>query len=134
MATEITQDVDNTTAEEEIPYTEPSPPKAKNPKRVEQGKKLAEWNKKNKQKAKAKVFEQNESPTIENVSPKNNNINYWVLGGTIVVGGLVVGVLYFTQRGAQVEASLAEASLPTRQVQVHTPSESKPQADDFDMA
>ena len=46
MATEITQDVDNTTAEEEISYTEPSPPKAKNPKRVEQGKKLAEWNKK----------------------------------------------------------------------------------------
>ena len=82
-----------------------------------------------------KVSEQNESSTIENVSPKNNNINYWVLGGTIAVGGLVVGALYFTQRGAQVvEASLAEASVPTRQVQVHTPSESKPQADVFDMA
>ena len=129
MATENTQDVNNITAEEEQSKSEPKlePPKTKNLKRVEQGKRLAEWNRKNKQKLLTKVSEQNES--IENVLPKNNNINYWVLGGTIVVGGLVVGVLYFTQRGAQVEASL-----PTRQVQVHTPSESKPQADDFDMA
>ena len=124
MTTEITQDVDNTTVEEEIPYTEPPPPKTKNPKRVEQGKRLAEWNKKNKQKLLTKVSEQIEPP-IETSSQKN--INYWFLGGTVVVGGLVIGVLYFTQRGAQVEPHVPTPQVPE-------PQAPEPQADVFDMA
>ena len=99
-------------------------PKTKNPKRVEQGKKLAEWNKKNKKQS--KVSPQTDSvpveKSVENCVQKDKN--YWFVGGVVIIGGVVIGTLYFTRRGAQVQEST---------VQVETPV-SETQPDDFYMA
>ena len=38
--------------------------------------------------------------------------NYWVLGGVIIVGGIIVGTLYFMQRGASPEFSPPKVSSP----------------------
>ena len=122
MATESTDiTVPN---DEEIINAEVPKPKTKNPKRVEQGKKLAEWNKKNKKQS--KVSPQTDSvpveKSVENCVQKDKN--YWFVGGVVIIGGVVIGTLYFTRRGAQVQEST---------VQVETPV-SETQPDDFYMA
>ena len=72
-------------------------PKAKNPKRVEQGRRLAEWNKKNKEKL--KIEKTGDSPVF-----KKDDTNYWIIGGIFIAGGIVVGLVYFTQRGAEMSS------------------------------
>lgn len=110
MATENTQ-VDQT--DEEIPVVEE---KTKNPKRVEQGKRLVEWNRTNKANPKAPT-----KPKLGVKKPMPEN--YWVLGGVIVVGGIVVGTLYFISRGTEVSSP-----------EVSSPVPDTPQTDPFDMA
>ena len=134
MSTETTQD-DNTVVNTVEEPTVEQKPKTKNPKRVEQGRKLAEWNRKNKAAKKPDVSIEKpanspvESPAekIETPIPIKKPLkeNYWVLGGVIVVGGLVVGTLYFIHRGTEIHTSstpqITEVSTPT------------PQTDPFDM-
>ncbi|GAG97009.1 unnamed protein product [marine sediment metagenome] len=57
---------------------------------------------------------------------------YWFLGSAIVVGGLVIGILYFNQRGEQVSTSQKATPTPTSTpVPVPIPT---PQSDVFNMA
>tara|TARA_B110000881_G_C18354102_1_gene402978 strand:- start:273 stop:638 length:366 start_codon:yes stop_codon:yes gene_type:complete len=113
----------------DVPIEEPAKDitstKPKNSKRVEQGQRLAEWNRKNKlQKQK-----QNDSPKSNSpIKKEHTENNYWFLGGTIVVGGLVVGSLYFIQRGAEVSTPQPPTPQPP------TPQPPTPQTDPFDMA
>jgi len=94
MATENTQQVDNK-ASEEIPQTELPKPKTKNPMRIEQGKRLAEWNKQNKRKVPAKMLD--EKPERKSDSATLNlQENYWILLGGTVVGIVLFGTLYLT--------------------------------------
>lgn len=79
--------------------------KEKNPKRVEQGKKLAEWNKKNKkavleaqpaqeEEVPAQEVSSQEKPAQEVIAqekPKLNSLD-WILGGGALI---VIGALYF---------------------------------------
>ena len=67
----------------------------KNPKRVEQGKKLAEWNRKKKEKKKVELESVETTPaeTVETTP------NYRLIGGIVIVGGIAVGLIYFIQRG-----------------------------------
>ena len=79
--------------------------KEKNPKRVEQGKKLAEWNKKNKkavleaqpaqeEEVPAQEVSSQEKPAQEVIAqekPKLNSLD-WILGGGALV---IIGALYF---------------------------------------
>ena len=69
----------------------------KNPKRVEQGKRLAEWNRKKKEAKKKKVeLESVETTPAETVE---TTPNYRLIGGIVIVGGIAVGLIYFIQRG-----------------------------------
>jgi hypothetical protein len=134
--------VDNIIADEEIPKVEQKmePLMVKNSKRVEQGKRLAEWNKQNKR---PKIKMQNDSPASVQTAPmqtapvqpvhtqEKDNTNYWILGGTIIVGGIAVGLIYFTQRGKIIQSvQIPEAPIQT----VEIPAQVSTQENLFDMA
>jgi hypothetical protein len=141
MSTETTQDDNTVVNAAEEPIVEQKP-KTKNPKRIEQGKKLAEWNRKNKAAKKPdspvaiEKFANSpvelpvidtpviDTPVKKPVSKKPLQENYWVMGGVIIVGGLFVGTLYFINRGADQVSSAP---------QISTPQVSAPQTDPFDM-
>ena len=110
MATENTS-VDDIIVDEEISKEIPKeipkvkPPKIKNPKRIEQGRRLVEWNKKNKERRKMQPATQpaTQPPMQPAMQPatrtQKDNTDYWMLGGVIVIGGIVVSLIYFIQRG-----------------------------------
>lgn len=132
--TEENAEVDNTiTTVDDIPLIKDK--KTKNPKRVEQGRKLAEWNKRNKKKLSTKTSDSSSTPSpIINEKPVQEKEkplleNYWVLGGVIVVIGVV---MYFINDEVHVPVS---ESQPIPQVSKEPTQPPPPKEDDpFDMA
>lgn len=131
--TEENAEVDNTiTTVDDIPLIKDK--KTKNPKRVEQGKKLAEWNKRNKKKLSTKTSDSSSTPSpIINEKPVQEKEkplleNYWVLGGVIVVIGVV---MYFINDEVPVSESQPIPQVSKEPTQPPPP----PKEDDpFDMA
>ena len=132
--TEENAEVDNTiTTVDDIPLIKDK--KTKNPKRVEQGRKLAEWNKRNKKKLSTKTSDSSSTPSpIINEKPVQEKEkplleNYWVLGGVIVVIGVV---MYFINDEVPVSES---QPIPQVSKEPTQPPPPPPKEDDpFDMA
>jgi hypothetical protein len=107
----------NSDSNEEISQPTTITKKEKNPRRVEQGKKLAEWNKEKKRllkETKQKIQEPKiqelkiqepkiQEPEIQEPKIQESKIhqstNYWVIGGTMVAWGIAISLIYFIQRG-----------------------------------
>ena len=107
------------------PTTEPKlttkAAKTKNPKRVEQGKKLAEWNKANKRRqleaTTRPALQQLEAATSPALKPsastksKSDTKDYFLIGETILIIGLLsVGLFYYTSSLASTDKTQFEAS------------------------
>ena len=130
--TEENAEVDNTiTTVDDIPLIKDK--KTKNPKRVEQGRKLAEWNKINKKKLSTDSSSTpspiiNEKPVQEKEKPLLEN--YWVLGGVIVVIGVV---MYFINDEVHVPVSKSQP-IPQVSKEPTQPPPPPKEDDPFDMA
>lgn len=133
--TEENAEVDNTiTTVDDIPLIKDK--KTKNPKRVEQGRKLAEWNKINKKKLSTKTSDSSSTPSpIINEKPAQEKEkplleNYWVLGGVIVVIGVV---MYFINDEVHVPVSKSQP-IPQVSKEPTQPPPPPKEDDPFDMA
>ena len=130
--TEENAEVDNTiTTVDDIPLIKDK--KTKNPKRVEQGRKLAEWNKINKKKLSTDSSSTpspiiNEKPVQEKEKPLLEN--YWVLGGVIVVIGVA---MYFINDEVHVPVSKSQP-IPQVSKEPTQPPPPPKEDDPFDMA
>ena len=121
----VEQPVDSPVENPEQPVDNPveqppdKPAKTKNPKRIEQGRKLAEWNKKNKQRVKPVATPV--STPAPAATPTDYLFNYW----QYAVGAVLLGLVYFQSR------SEAPMQAPMRApMQVQTPPTPDPFAMD----
>ena len=73
----------------------------------EQGKRLAEWNRKNKEALKQEIIEKPDVEKPEKLTepekPTETNYTQYFIGGTIIVGGIAIGLIYFIQRGKEIQ-------------------------------
>ena len=84
----------------------------------EQGKRLAEWNRKNKEALKQTVLTEKltepEKPT-EKLTEKTNYTQYFI-GGTIIVGGIAIGLIYFIQRGKEIQQETPKQEISKQEI------------------
>jgi hypothetical protein len=124
---------------QETPKAEPPKTITKKEKktRIEQGKKLAEWNNNNKkgQVKQTKIQKDITAPVQESkiqeskIHQINNNINYWVIGGTII-GGIAVGLIYFIQRGETSQSVQTHVQTPVQLPEAPIETPAKQEKDD----
>ena len=88
--------------------------KEKNPKRVEQGKKLAEWNRKNKKAVLEVQDELVQDVHAQDVRAQDVRAQkYWIIGGALVIIG---AALYFTNYKQEVSQDVAPQPVASQQV------------------